>query len=120
MHFATGAAAKCSGTVEHMRLHFIARAAGKDVVVEALAAPMGLNDSKSQTASACWAQHFRGNRAGRLLRKHGTTLPADWPRRKKRGRYDAVRKAGVKTRVRSPCDSASGGKGCADGQKGSV
>jgi hypothetical protein len=40
-----------------------ARAAGKDVVVQALAVVMRFDDGKSQTATACRTQHFRGNRA---------------------------------------------------------
>jgi hypothetical protein len=65
------------GTVEHICLNFITLAAGKDVFVQALAVVMGFNDGKSQTASAYWTQHFRGNRARRLLSKHDLPLPAD-------------------------------------------
>ena|SRR6266566_9119677 len=63
--------------VEHIRLNFIARAASKDVVVQALAVVMGFDDRESQTVPAYWTQHFRGNRARRLLSKHDTPLPAD-------------------------------------------
>ncbi len=59
--------------VEHIRLNFIARAASKDVVVQALAVVMGFDDRESQTVPAYWTQHFRGNRARRLLSKHGTS-----------------------------------------------
>jgi hypothetical protein len=60
-------------TVEHIRLNFIAHAASKDVVVQALAVVMGFDDRESQTVPAYWTQHFRGNRARRLLSKHGTS-----------------------------------------------
>jgi hypothetical protein len=39
-----------------------ARAASKDEVVWALAVVMRFDDGKSQTATACQTQHFRGNR----------------------------------------------------------
>src|SRR6266581_9718566 len=55
------------GTVKHIRLNFIALAASKDVVVQALAVIMGFNDCKSQTVPAYWTHHFRDNRARRLL-----------------------------------------------------
>ena len=50
MHFTTGAGARRLGTVEHIRLSFIALAASKDVVVEALAVVMRFNDSETQTS----------------------------------------------------------------------
>ena len=65
------------GTVEHICLNFITLAAGKDVIVQALAVVMGFDDGKSQTASAYWTQHFCGNGARRLLSKHDIPLPAD-------------------------------------------
>ena len=74
--FTTGAGARRLGTVEHIRLNFIALAASEDVVVQALAVVMRFDDGKSQLAAACRTHHFRGNRAGRLLSKHGTPLPA--------------------------------------------
>lgn len=77
MHFTTGADAGRLGTVEHICLSFIALVAGKDVVVEALAVVMRFNDGETQTASAYWTQHFRGNRARRLLSEHSIPLPAD-------------------------------------------
>ena len=77
MHFTTGAGAGRLGTVEHICLSFIALVAGKAVVVEALAVVMRFNDGETQTASASWTQHFRGNRARRLLSEHNTPLPAD-------------------------------------------
>jgi hypothetical protein len=72
-----GAGARRLGTVKHIRLHFITIAASKDVVIQAFSAVMGLNNGKSQTAPTHWTQHFRGNRARRLLSKHDTPLPAD-------------------------------------------
>ena len=75
-HFTTGAGARRLGTVEYIRLNFIALAASEDVVVQALAVVMRFDDGKSQLAAACRTHHFRGNRAGRLLSKHGTPLPA--------------------------------------------
>src|ERR1700694_110965 len=77
MHFTTGAGARRLGTVEHIRLSFIALAAGKDVVVEAFAVVMRFNDGETQTATAYRTQHFRGNRARRLLSEHNIPLPAD-------------------------------------------
>ena len=55
----------------------MARAASKDVVVQAPAVVMGFDDRESQTVPAYWTQHFRGNRARRLLSKHDAPLPAD-------------------------------------------
>jgi hypothetical protein len=77
MRFTTGADARRLGTVEHIRLSFIALAAGKAVVVEALAVVMRFNDGETQTATAYRTQHFRGNRARRLLSEHSIPLPAD-------------------------------------------
>ena len=77
MHFTTGAGARRLGTVEHICLSFIALVTGKDVVVEALVVVMRFSDSETQTASAYWTQHFRGNRARRLLSEHSIPLPAD-------------------------------------------
>ena len=75
-HFTTGAGARRLGTVEHIRLNFIALAASKDVVVQAPAVVMRFDDGKSQIGAACRTHHFRGNRDGRLLSKPDTPLPA--------------------------------------------
>ena len=66
-HSTTRVSSRRLGTVKHIRLNFIALAASKDVVVQALAVVMGFNDSKSQTVPAYWTHHFRDNRARRLL-----------------------------------------------------
>ncbi len=103
-----GCRAKPLGALEHIGLHFIARAASKDVVVQALAVVLGLNDGKSQTAPAYWTQHFRGNRARRLLGKHSTPLPADLlGARSKCPFFDAGLQSKRSSAIRSPCDSGS-------------
>ena len=74
MHFNS---ARRLSAVEHICLSFIALVTGKDVVVEALAVVMRFNDGEPQTATAYQTQHFRSNRARRLLSEHSIPLPAD-------------------------------------------
>ena len=106
-HFTTGAGARRLGTVEHIRLNFIALTASEDVVLQALVV-MRFDDGKPQIAAACRTHHFRGNRAGRLLSKHGTPLPADLLGANSKGAPFTERlKSRSSNVVRSPCDSGS-------------
>lgn len=69
---------------------------------------MGFGDNESQTVPAYRTQHFRSNRAGRLLSKQSTPLPADLLGASlKRPFFGAGLKSKSSNAARSPCDSDS-------------